>query len=549
MLECYAAGFALPNVDASDGLKDPAPIRVVITADIPGQSDAVSLRTSIGTDLIRVAWVPDCDGPIAVRLYQACVAHALAHLRFSRPSTPIGSRGALRIALASLIEDARVERLMMREYPGLHDLWGAFHSASAGYGPQTFASLAARLARALHDPGYNDPNDWVCKGRRLVDEIADRHEDIGAHQEVADILAVDLAQMRVQFDALSYSVEPRYRDDNTYLWAVESEPAHARLERAPDADHRATAQSDMADSQASHENPPTDGALRSYRYPEWHARVGLLFEDWACVYDREQTSAHDSVQLLEATDPSHRLRCRQRPTTPFRGRLEGDELDLAAVIDHGIARRTGVSGDGRIFEQRRRTPPSVSLLLLLDFSASTNDNTTEGTTTVLDVEKAAAAKLALILEPTRARIAVHGFCSNGRHDVRYTRIKDFDEPFGEAQHSRLHAQRGAFSTRVGPALRHAAKQFDNEQSDARLLMLVTDGQPRDVDVHDSTHLIEDARHAVSAVSSLGIQPFCCALDRDAGKYVRTIFGADRYLILDGARDLAWQIGKVLESLR
>ncbi|MFP3643418.1 nitric oxide reductase activation protein NorD [Paraburkholderia sp. SIMBA_054] len=521
----------------------------MITADIPDESDAVSLRTSIGTDLIRVAWIPDCDGRIAVSHYQACVAHALAHLRFSRPSTPIGSRGALRIALASLIEDARVERLMMREYPGLRGLWGAFHTASAEYGPQTFGSLAARLARALHDPGYDDPNDWVCKGRRLVDEIADLHEDIAAYQEVADVLAVDLAQMRVQFDAASYSVEPHYRDDNTYLWAIESEPAHARLERAPNAADRAAAQSNTADTRITHDNPPTDGALRSHHYPEWHARVGLLFEDWACVYDHEQISAHDSVQFRKATDPWQLLRCRRRPTTPFRGRLEGDELDLAAVLDHGIARRTGVSGDGRIFEQRRRTPPSVSLLLLLDFSASTNDKTAEGTTTVLDIEKAAAAKLASFLEPTRTRIAVHGFCSNGRHDVRYTRIKDFDEPFGEAQHSRLQAQRGAFSTRVGPALRHAAKQFDNEQSDARLLMLVTDGQPRDVDVHDSTHLIEDARHAVSALTSRGILPFCCALDRDAGKYVRTIFGADRYLILDGRRDLAWQIGEVLESLR
>ncbi|MBC8751842.1 nitric oxide reductase NorD protein [Paraburkholderia sp. WC7.3g] len=553
MLECYAAGFGQWDVDGMEARKERAPTRVCVHADQLDELGGGALRTSIGEGgVIRLAPAIDegSDRSGAARQYQASVAHALAHLRYSRPASPVGKRGALRIAVASLIEDARVERLLMRDYPGLHSLWGAFHAASGERGMLTFSSLAARLARALHDFSYEDPNEWVCKGRRLFDAIAAHHEDIAACHEVADILAVDLAQMRVRFDVSSYRAEPRYRDDNTYLWTIESEPVHARMEWAPDATDQTTARPNVVDSMRLLDNPPIETeAWRAYRYPEWHSRVGLLLLDWTCVYDRAPAAERERVDagLLAVRQalPSGW----QRPPRRLRRQSEGPELDLDAVIDDGIARRMGVAGDGRIFEQKRRTPPSMSVLFLLDLSTSTNDRIGVTQQTVLDIEKEAAATIASALEPTATRVALHGFSSNGRHDVRYTRVKDFDEPFGKAQRERLLAQKGTLSTRMGAALRHATAQFDGEQSEAKLLVLVTDGEPSDVDVHDSMHLIEDARDAVSALSSRGILPFCFAFDRDADRYVRTIFGHGHYLVLNGAGNLAQEVSKVLASLR
>jgi hypothetical protein len=239
MLECYAAGFDRYS-DAIDPPSRQKPIRVSVDTDVLAESGGTPPRTSISEGAVRVAKAPSCDGLAGMR-YEASVAHAIAHLRYSRRASPIGSRGQLRVAVASLIEDARVERLLMREYPGLRGLWGMFHSASWEHGTLTFASLAARLARALHDPAYDDPNHWVRKGRELIEAIVSQADDVAAYEEVADILAVDLAQMRVRFDASSYCVEPPYRDDNTYLWATEGEPEHARIEQAPGALDQATA--------------------------------------------------------------------------------------------------------------------------------------------------------------------------------------------------------------------------------------------------------------------------------------------------------------------
>jgi nitric oxide reductase NorD protein len=187
----------------------------------------------------------------------------------------------------------------------------------------------------------------------------------------------------------------------------------------------------------------------------------------------------------------------------------------------------------------------VSLLLLLDFSASSNDQIDASDATVLSIEKEAAATIITALEPTPIRVALHGFASNGRHDIRYFRIKDFDEAFGAEQQSRLRVQQGAFSTRMGAALRHAATHFENDRSETKLLILVTDGEPSDIDVYDSSHLIEDARHAVSTLCSRGISPFCFAFDGNASRDVRTIFGRGRYLTWDGTGSLASQIGQSL----
>jgi nitric oxide reductase NorD protein len=552
MLECYVGGFRRSDADPFDvaGGKNQAPMRVSLAADSGHEHGVEPLRTSIGKGVIHVApATAGCGDAAAVELYQACVAHAVAHLRYSRPALPVGSRGALRIAVASLIEDARVERLLMREYPGLYDLWGAFHTASGEQGSLTFASLAARLARALHDPRYDDPNDWVRKGRELFDAIVASPDDIAAYQDAADILAVDLAQMRVRFDPSSYRIEPPYRDDNTYLWATESQSVEVKMEKAPHATDEASARSDVPDNTVTKSDPPQNiGALRAYRYPEWHARVGLLMQDWTCVYDRDRrVSALDGERVPHRRPASGQALPQgwREPAARLRRRFEGDELDLDAVIDHKLARRMGKASDGDIFEQRRRPPPSVSLLLLLDFSASSNDQIDASDATVLSIEKEAAATIITALEPTPIRVALHGFASNGRHDIRYFRIKDFDEAFGAEQQSRLRVQQGAFSTRMGAALRHAATHFENDRSETKLLILVTDGEPSDIDVYDSSHLIEDARHAVSTLCSRGISPFCFAFDGNASRDVRTIFGRGRYLTWDGTGSLASQIGQSL----
>lgn len=184
----------------------------------------------------------------------------------------------------------------------------------------------------------------------------------------------------------------------------------------------------------------------------------------------------------------------------------------------------------------------------MDLSVSTGRFVPGSFTTVMEVEKRAATVVAQALDQRRDRVAIHGFASNGRHEVHYRRIKDFDEPFGDAQQAALESLEGDLSTRMGAAIRHAAVALDGEQADQKVILVLTDGEPSDIDVVEDDYLVEDARHAVATAAGRGIRNFCLTLDRRADAYVRRIFGARNYMIAERADTFAGWAGQTLVRL-
>jgi uncharacterized protein YegL len=488
------------------------------------------------------------------QLYRACIAHAAAHLLFSVRNRPVGNRPPMLIAVTALFEDARVERLMTQRYPGLHALWGLFHTATRASAGFDFAGLVARLTRALHDPSYEDGNTWVTKGRRLFEELATRDlQDVPAFDKAARLLAIDMEKMRLAFKPQSYRVEPVYRDDNTLLWNFNAPNTVDETETVArekfELKHR-----DLDEKQAQQMYSVQVDQRRRTHYPEWDCKVAALREDWATVLE---TPAAGGVarerSFTRTTWRTAGLRLRRFERIPDRslriGRLEeGDDLDLNAAIDSVVQRRRRTTPDTRIFRRHGRRRRATAIVLLMDLSESTKRFVPGSFTSVLEVEKRAATLVAESLDATRDRIAVHGFSSNGRQEVNYICIKDFDEPFGPDQRERLRAQRGNLSTRMGAALRHASSALVAQEADSKVILLLTDGEPSDVDVIEEDYLVEDTRHAVTTATGRGIKTFCLTLDRQADAYVRRIFGARNYLIADRADAFAGHTGQALVRL-
>ncbi len=502
---------------------------------------------SVDTELIRFprrcadapAWQRDA-------LYRAAIAHAAAHLRHSPLARPAGSRPPMLLAMLALVEDARVERLMTLEYPGLHALWGRFHSACRETSGFELAGLAARLARALHDPSYEDGNAWVDGGRRLFEQAAaaDLH-DLPGFERVGRQLAIGIEKMRLTLPA-DYRTQPSYRDDNMLLWDLN--PTVAPDERS------SVAREDVA-LRARHEVPPDVRQIevdtqRRTRHPEWDFRLEALREEWATVIE---PAAHARPVGPARTVAASRVRPKGRQRTPDRAiRLnklaEGDELDLNAAVDNAVDLRARGVPDGRVFRRHGRRRRSSAIVVLMDLSESTERFVPSSFTTVIEVEKRAARVVATALDCDTDSVALHGFASNGRHEVHYQRIKDFDEPFGVEQQARLGRLRGGLSTRMGAAVRHASAALERRAADHKVIVMLTDGEPSDVDVVEDDYLIEDARHAVVSASARGIRTFCLTLDRRADAYVRRIFGARNYLIADHAATFAGHTAQALVKL-
>lgn len=511
----------------------------------PDAPEQMRRRPGFGGGGLRLpAGFAGFEGAEAKLLYRAAVAHIGAHHRFTRAKFPAAGLKPLQIALVSLIEDARVERLAARQMPGLLPLWRRFHVARPE-GPPIAIALMARLSRALADPDYIDPHGLVEKGRALFAEAI--LEDAGDQQlsrRIGGLLGNDIGQMRLQFDAKTYVVQPAYRDDNMGIWdfgpddsqapvEIEAMLEGARIEPQAGDDGRREQGEDGETATGRLGEARDDDGLLVARYPEYDHVTGRYRPEWCRVCEMPgqigspraaetlNEARPDLVARLAALIKASRISRQQR----VRGQTEGEFLDMDASIAAMIARRAGEAPDTRVYGRYERRSRDMSVLVLIDSSRSTRERVRGSEGSVLDVEQLSTALLARAMTDAGDPFAIAAFCSNGREDVRYMRVKDFDRPFDRFAVARLAGLSGDYSTRLGPVIRHAGSDLRRQRSYRRLLLVVTDGEPSDIDVDDRRYLVEDARMAVHELNREGIDIFCIALDSDAVSYAPRIFGS------------------------
>ncbi len=505
---------------------------------------------------------PGADGP---GLYRAMAAHAAAHLVHTRESMSAEGLTPLQMAAIGVIEDARVEALACRDFPGLAEIWRRLHRASPSEDAR-IGALLGRVARALADPGYEDPHPVVAAARRRWTESSLPRESNGVSWDEGVALAHDLARLRLAFHPREDQASVAYRDDNRYLWefdeadAFQATPWQERqvrrraslMEFVNEVDVEGAGDDAQEIWTLATELFPDDGgpswneregrppAPEPVRYPEWDYRLQVDRPDWCTVLEGRPPSGEAAAidALVAAHGPlAERLRRIIEALHPegvqrLRRQEEGDDLDLEAAVRAAVDLRLGATPDTRVHRRSVRRSRDLAILFLLDLSQSTNERVRGGDATVLDLTREATALLADAMARLGDPFAIHGFCSNGRQEVDYTRFKDFAEPHGEASKARLAAMKGELSTRMGAAMRHAGAILARRPERKRLLVVLTDGAPSDVDVRDPQYLRADARKAVESLARQGVAAFCVSLDPAADDYVSRIFGAGRYAVVD-----------------
>lgn len=461
------------------------------------------------------------------RWYEAAAAHAAAHAAHSQGGfDPQGVHPITR-ALVGLLEDARVERLASQALPGLWWLWQAHHTATPDDG-NGLDALLARLARALHDPRYDDPHAWVRKGRALfLEQVAEREGDAMNLRRVASRLGHDIGQMRLRFHDRGYRPAPSYRDDHACLWQAEAVWADPTPSRAT--------QAAMEMPAAAAPSPPQPHS--EHRYPEWDHRIGAYRRDWCRL--REQTAAPGDARALHAwaneaqawLGALARQARHSDASRPSRRRLRrhGDELDLDAALREAVQRRAGHAPAARVYRDREPRAVRAAWLVMLDLSVSMADDGR------LDLARRVAWCLAQVARASGRPCAVHGFHSDGRDHQHGVLLKTFDEP--GLDEARLAGLRAQGSTRLGVALRHARALLMSQPAERRSVLLLSDGEPHDIDVHDPTHLLADARRAVREARRDGVAVQGFAMGAAAAPAVRRVLGTPHVHTLRQAEDL------------
>jgi hypothetical protein len=497
-------------------------------------------------DGLRLPEVLDDRGAVtALQRYRAMLAHLAGHRRWSQPQVADNLSPLQRLA-AECFEDARIDHLVLRRYPGLSPTLRLLHPAPAEDACDAARESCLRhrlacLSRALLDAqhGYRDPvlQDFVA---RFHERLRGGDSDTRAMIELAIEWSAATRRQSDQLARVRFEdTQVDWRDDNRHMWTF-------------------IEQGDEEDTRGEEPRVVTagEGGLPPRHYPEWDETTRSHRPDWVSVYDTLQPAGEageiDRLLARHAPVARHLKRLldllKPQDRTRLRYQEEGTELDLDVALRAISDWRAGAQPDARIHMSTRTDGRDIAVLLLIDLSQSVNDpvHGSDGET-VLSLSRAAAALLAWAIAALGDRLAIAGFHSNTRHDVRYLHIKGFAEPWGDVPKARLAAAQGAFSTRMGAALRHAGHLLSGQQADKRLLLVLTDGEPADVDVNDPQHLSADAAQAVRELQREGLYTHCISLDAQADAYVGRIFG-HRWTVIDKVEQLPRRLPELFLAL-
>ena len=274
--------------------------------------------------------------------------------------------------------------------------------------------------------------------------------------------------------------------------------------------------------------------------------TGILLPEWDYKAQRLQP-AYCRIQPMVAADASpvelpERLRRTARllraqfqwlaPARVWhREQQEGQEIDLDAYLRFRGERAAGqaVAGD-RLYRDMRSGARDLACLLLADLSLST-DAFVNDRVRVIDVIRDSLFLFAESLAATGDRFAMYGFSSRRRDPVRFHQLKGFTESYNARVRGRIDAIKPGYYTRMGAAVRHATQLLAGQPAGRRLLLLLTDGKPNDLDRYEGRYGIEDTRHALRQAREQGLQPFCVTVDRRAGEYLPHLFGSGGYVLI------------------
>jgi len=331
---------------------------------------------------------------------------------------------------------------------------------------------------------------------------------------------------------------------------------------------------------------------RSFVYDEWDYRTEHYRAAWCRVVE-ERLVGDDHQFILNVRRSHQELRARirrnfaqLRPQERVRmhRRNDGEDLDLDAVVEAIVDRRSGRTPDENLHLRREPLARDVATAFLVDLSASTGSAAVEpeplpldewgefefveypsrgvgqvaakpmpvDTRKVIDIAKESVALMCDAMGQLGDRHAVYGFSGTGRKNVQFVVAKRFEDRASPSTWSALAAMKPMAYTRMGPAIRHASALLAAQEAQTKLLLVISDGYPQDVDYgddrRDREYGIQDTAQALEEARVAGVDPFCVTIDPAGHDYLRTMCPDERYLVIDDVAALPDELAKLYLTL-
>jgi nitric oxide reductase activation protein len=302
----------------------------------------------------------------------------------------------------------------------------------------------------------------------------------------------------------------------------------------------------------------------AYNYDEWDRELTDHRLGWCRVI--EKRVKHGDRNFVEQTRERHKgvissIRhqfqlMKPENLTRVANEVDGEEFDLNAVIDYVIDRRADGQQSERIYTKRLRRRRDVAVSFLLDQSSSTARTIgrhplqpyTRPGRRIIEIEKEGLVLMSEALEAVGDVYSINGFTSEGRRNVKFYVVKDFNEKYSDEVKKRIGGINYQNNTRLGAAIRHATARLAKQDARTRLLIVLSDGRPYDHDYGDARYAREDTREALRQAKNEGITPFCITIDRESEAELKDLYGEVGYTIIDDVLSLPERLPGIYRRL-
>lgn len=463
-------------------------------------------------------------------------------------------------------ENTRVSDLLIEKYPGFREFYTHSHRYLCKHYPE-LSTIEPSIEASSVD---NYPNPlWIYPPLSSSNKLLSSDDEEEVHRQRDEENKTEILKMKKK----SEQIDDKKDTDGLLLFLPESIMSlmeQVRVDRQEndsfdedalynaedleeitlgqkDANLSARIKMDLDISANSVEEYPLG---KGHFIDEWDYKKELYLKNYVCI--KPIISLHtEPIELPKRLEKMMRtiqseldlmeLDRIKRDNLPY-----GDEINIGTWIDYkGHQNRS--NHPQRFFQTYERKMRDMSTLILADVSLSTEAGITQEIR-VIDMIQDALMVFSESLHRLRDRFAIYTFSSIKNTKVNFHIIKNFKESYSDNVRGRIHAIKPGYYTRMGAGIRESAKILAKQQSANKLLLILSDGKPNDVDRYDGRYGIEDTKKAIEEVKKMGITPFCITIDIDAKEYLPYLFGRNSYAVIRDAKKLPKVLPEIYMNL-
>lgn len=298
----------------------------------------------------------------------------------------------------------------------------------------------------------------------------------------------------------------------------------------------------------SHAESEPRKELLNFKYPEWSSVESRYIANYCNIKTEYVSGKTDKFEKFAAIKNAHSTKIKywRSKITELQHRpiwkkklAQGTEVHLDEATRELTEIKFGIVPKELWYTQKRKTETDLAICILFDQSMSSDSWIANHR--ILDLTIESLALTGLLFQELLPQIQIAGTWSQTRHHCHYKIYKKFSDSWLHF-FSQLESIEAEGYTRLGPAIRHATTELSQIKAEKKLLMLITDGKPTDIDGYEGVYGISDVKRACTEAEQKRITTVALAIDSQNRNHFAKMF-TNFYLLnsTDGLYEELWRI--------